>query len=263
MTLERFVKVHYREDRAKVERLKEVLRELGIECARVIEERVDLQFDALRSLQENLQDNELFIKLVIANAVVSYQLSGKGEDWWWEFSRYFSEKPPEGEIWKAYLDFLPNSRTNRRLVAGKLQRLKKLEPFLDSLAFADLKEYYYKGMAELRDRLAEVLNSKRSAKTIVFGVKMFGYAGRIAFGDFVPYPMEIEIPEDVRIRAYTERLTNEPPVQFWSRVARETGVPPLHIDSILWPVLGKKREVLERLKRECRDYELILELSSF
>ncbi len=91
----------------------------------------------------------------------------------------------------------------------------------------------------LRNDIAEALGSPKTAKTVVFAVKMFGYAGRIAFGgEFVPYPMEIDIPEDVRIKAYTERITNEPPVSFWRRVAEETGIPPLHIDSILWPVLG-------------------------
>ncbi|MCD6139921.1 MAG: N-glycosylase/DNA lyase, partial [Thermococcus sp.] len=58
--------------------------ELGIECARIIEEKVDLQFLALKNLHKNLGDDELFIKLVIANSIVSYQLSGKGEQWWLE-----------------------------------------------------------------------------------------------------------------------------------------------------------------------------------
>ncbi|WP_048148724.1 N-glycosylase/DNA lyase [Palaeococcus ferrophilus] len=260
MTLERFIGVKYRRDEDKIARLRELLEEIGIEGARVIEERVDLQFDALKNLRENLEDDELFIKLVIANAVVSYQLSGKGEAWWWEFSRHFSENPPEGSIWKAYADFLPRSRTNRRLVAGKVKRLQRLEPFLEPLDLNALGEYYLAGMGRLRDDIAEALNSKRSAKTIVFAVKMFGYAGRIAFGEFVPYPMEIEIPDDVRINAYTKRFTNEPPVSFWAGIAEETKIPPLHIDSILWPALGGNEEVKKRLKGNCKKWELVLEL---
>jgi DNA-(apurinic or apyrimidinic site) lyase len=262
MTLEKYVKIHYRADVDKVEKIKEVLRELGVKCARIIEEKVDLQFDALRNLHENLQDNELFLKLVVANSIVSYQLSGKGENWWWEFSRYFSSHPLEGSIVSAYSEFLPASRTNHRLVAGKMSRLKKLEPFLDSLSIDDLKDYYFGGMAKLREGLAVALGSKRSAKTIVFAVKMFGYAGRIVFGEFVPYPMEIEIPEDVRIKAYTERITNEPPVSFWNEVSKETGVPPLHIDSILWPALGGNERVVERLRQHCGERaKLVLELT--
>lgn len=39
-----------------------------------------------------------------------------------------------------------------------------------------------------------------SSKTIVFAVKMFGYAARIVYGRFVSYPMQIPIPVDSRIR---------------------------------------------------------------
>ena len=260
MTLDRFIKVKYREDTEKVGRLVEILGELGLECARLIEERVDLQFDALKNLRENLKDDGLFMKLVIANSLVSYQLSGKGEDWWWEFSKYFSDNPPAGSISKAYSEFLPNSKTNRRLVVGKTRRLERVEPFLNSLSLDDLMEYYFNGMERLRDDLARALGSKRSAKTVVFAVKMFGYAGRIAFDKFVPYPMAIEIPDDVRINTYTRRFTNEPPVSFWNRIAEKTGIPPLHIDSILWPVLGGKGEVLERLRKHCPKADLVLGL---
>ena len=260
MALDRFVRIKYREDREKVERLVEILGELGLDCARTIEEKVDLQFDALKNLWENLGDDELFIKLVIANALVSYQLSGKGEDWWWEFSRHFSENPPEGSITRAYSSFLPSSKTNRRLVAGKLKRIERVEPFLSSLSISEIRDYYFNGMERLRDELAKVMKAKRSAKTIVFAVKMFGYAGRITFSAFVPYPMAVEIPDDVRINAYTKRFTNEPPVSFWNRIAERTGIPPLHIDSILWPVLGGKGEVLNRLRRHCPKAQLVLEL---
>ncbi|ASJ12128.1 N-glycosylase/DNA lyase [Thermococcus thioreducens] len=262
MTLDRFIRVKYKSDDEKIRELVRILSGLGLDCAKTIEEKVDLQFDALKNLHDNLGDNELFIKLVIANSIVSYQLSAKGEQWWWEFSRYFSENPPKGSIADAYAEFLPGSRTNRRLVEGKVRRLEKLEPFLESLGLPALKGYYFWRMAGLRDDLASALNSKRSAKTVVFAVKMFGYAGRIVFGEFVPYPMAIEIPDDVRINAYTKRFTNEPPVSFWGRIAEQTGIPPLHIDSILWPVLGGNGEVLRRLKKHCPEWEDVLKLAS-
>ncbi len=262
MTLDRFIKIKYRVDEGKVRVLVETLRELGVECARTIEEKVDLQFDALKNLHGNLADDELFLKLVIANAIVSYQLTAKGEAWWWEFSRYFSETPPVGSISKAYSEFLPGSRTNRRLVAGKINRLRKLDVFLENLTLEEMRSYYFGGMENLREDLARTLNSKKNAKTIVFAVKMFGYAGRIAFRQFVPYPMSIEIPDDVRINAYTKRFTNEPPVSFWARISEETEIPPLHIDSILWPVLGGNEEVIRRLKRHCEKWGEVIKLAS-
>ncbi|WP_457750756.1 N-glycosylase/DNA lyase [Thermococcus sp.] len=262
MTLDRFVRVKYRYEEEKVEKLTEILGELRIECARTIEEKVDLQFDALKHLHDSLNDTETFLKLVIANSIVSYQLTAKGEEWWWEFSRYFSNSPPKNKIWVAYSQFLPNSRTNRRLVKGKLKRLEKLEPFLESLTLDEMRDYYLNNMLGLRDKLAEIMKSKKSAKTIVFSVKMFGYGARIAFSNFVPYPMEIEIPDDVRINAYTKRFTNEPVALFWSRIAEEVNIPPLHIDSILWPVLGGNEEVMARLRKHCPQWERIVELSN-
>jgi len=245
----------------KVEALKSILKELGIECARTIEEKVDLQFSALENLHKNLNDDELFLKLVIANSIVSYQLSGKGENWWWEFSSYFSKHSPTESIVKAYSEFLPRSKSNRRLIQLKLNRLKKLEPFLNSLTIEDLRKHY-RNMLRFRDRLAKVMNAKGDAKTIVFAVKMFGYASRIAFGDFVLYPMEIDIPKDFRIEKYTKRFTDGNPTTFWREVSKEVGIPPLHIDSILWPVLGGDKRVTERLKEHCEKYELVLELIS-
>lgn len=259
MTLDRFIRIRYKEDDARIEKLRDILRKLGVECARTIEEKVDLQFSALLRLRESLGDDETFIRLVTANALVSYQLNATGEEWWREFSEYFSGNPPEGSIKDAYARFLRTSRTNRRLIAGKLKRLQRAEPFLQSLTLREM-ENYYRDMEGFRNELAGVLGSKRTAKTIVFSVKMFGYACRIVFRQFIPYPMEVEIPDDIRINAYTRRFTDAPPVVFWDRIARDVSIPPLHIDSILWPVLGRHAEVRERLKRHCLQANLVLML---
>ncbi len=242
------------EDRIHV--LKTILRELGIECARGIEERVDIQFSALERLHKNIADDDLFIKLVIANAVVSYQLSGSGERWWCEFSRYFSRNPPE-DILDAYTHFLPASRTNRRLIPAKLRRLEKLVSFIRTEEF----DAYYENMVKFRNDLARVLTARKDAKTIVFAVKMFGYAMRIVSHKFVPYPMEIDIPRDSRIERYTKKFTDENPIKFWRRISEEVCIPPLHIDSVLWSVLGwpvlRDREKL-RLKSACENADMVL-----
>jgi len=91
---------------------------------------------------------------------------------------------------------------------------------------------------------------------------MFGYASRIAFGEFIPYPMEIDIPKDFRIENYTKRLTSQDPVKFWREIALEVSIPPLHIDSILWPVLGEDDRVIDRLKKYCGKSDFVLRLAS-
>ncbi len=220
----------------------ETIEVIGVDGARFIEEHVDPQFQALLFLYENMENKKLFVPLVVANALVSYQLSGKGEEWWWEFAHWFSENPAV-DFSGAYGAFLPKSRTNRRLVDAKVKRLSRAERFLRSM---DLGKYYEDMVALQRD-LAKTLGTNRNAKTIVFAVKMFGYAMRIATGGFRPYPFEIPIPTDSRIKRITEKLGGENPTEFWNGVARASGVPPLHIDSILWPVLGNDPKVREKI----------------
>jgi len=224
--------------------LVDVIKELDIDGARYVEEHVDPQFQALLYLYENIINKKLFVPLVVANALVSYQLSGKGEDWWWEFARWFSENPVDS-IYGAYKVFLPESKTNRRITNVKLRRLDRVEQFLQSM---DTDEYYADMMA-LQQNLAKALSTQKNAKTIVFSVKMFGYAMRIATGEFRPYPMEIPIPVDSRIQKITDKLGADDPITFWQGLAEKTGVPPLHIDSILWPAMSGDPTVQEKIKR--------------
>ncbi len=237
--------------------ISEILKGLGVECARKIEEKVDLQFEAIKKLSRFV-NSELLMKLVIANSIVSYQLSAKGEEWWNEFAEYFSgrELRDETKILEEYRKFLPNSRTNRRLVDVKLRRIEKIKGVLERLSLDDLREFYMKNMNGLRELIADSLGSNLNSKTIVFMVKMFGYSGRIAFGKFVPFPMNIPIPLDSRIKRYTSMITNTEPTKFWNIVSEKSGIPPLHIDSILWPVLGESEEVMKRIRRVCRPEEL-------
>jgi len=236
----------------------ELIRGFGIEGARFIEEHVDPQFQALIYLYEHMENKERFAPLVVANALVSYQLSGRGEDWWWEFARYFSENPVV-DFAGAYRVFLPYSKTNRRLVEAKVKRLQRAEAFLQGM---DPKRYYTH-MTALQKDLARTLETGRNAKTVVFAVKMFGYAMRIATGEFRPYPMDIPIPVDSRIRKLTERLNRNNPARFWQDVAEQTRVPPLHIDSILWPALSGDPDVQDKIRRTFGNIgdELILFLS--
>ncbi len=221
----------------------EIIGSIGIEGARYIEEHIDPQFQALLFLYEHMKDKKLFVPLVVANSLVSYQLSGKGEEWWWEFAHYFSENPVV-EFSEAYKAFLPESRTNRRLVGTKVKRLKRVDAFLQAMD----PDRYYADMVRLRDDLAKVLGTNKSAKTIVFAVKMFGYAMRIATGEFRQYPFEVPIPVDSRIKRITEKLGGGDPTEFWNRIAKETNVPPLHIDSILWPAMSGNKEVREKIR---------------
>ena len=236
-------------DIEKTNKLINTIKDLGIDGSRYIEENIDMQYSYLKDLHNKLSNKSKFLKLIIINGIASYQLSTTGENWWKEFSQH-NWTDEEDNIIDEYITFLKNSKGNRRLLEGKIKRIKKLS-FLNNLSINDLKEYY-DNMENLRNDLAENLGSKKEGKTVVFAVKMFGYGSRMVFKYFNPYPFTIDIPLDSRINKFTERFLNSnkqsDKLRFWNFVSEKTGVPPLHIDSILWSALGKSKNVIDKLK---------------
>ncbi len=237
-----------------------LLRKLSIEDIRKIEEKFDKQFKALKNLYENTRDENSFPLLVVLNALVSYQLNVTGELYWWEFAKYFSNREIGDEI-GAMKHFLRSSKGNKRFINMKIRRLEKIAGYKNFI-----KENYknfYENMVSFRDFLSKIMKQDKNAKTIVFAVKMFGYAMRIYTKKFIPYPFEIAIPLDVRIKKITEKFTTGEPAEFWFSVAKKVKIPPLHIDSVLWnlykndseklkTLLPEKFEILERIKNIIR-----------
>ncbi|NPA86678.1 MAG: N-glycosylase/DNA lyase [Candidatus Diapherotrites archaeon] len=211
----------------------ETIKAIGVEGARWVEEHLDEQYKALSFLAPHLSGED-FLKLMVIHALLSYQLSSTGEEWWWEFARHFSRKSLKTVC--EYRNFLISSRGGRRLLPQKLRRLERICGWIENVELLP----YYTRMLDLRNEIARVLGTSSSSKTVVFAVKMFGYGGRILTGRFVPYPMEVPIPVDLRIERLTRRLGDDDPIRFWNEVARASSVPPLHIDSILWPLLGNE-----------------------
>lgn len=200
------------------------LREIGIEGARYVEEHGDPQFQAIKRFPDP--------RGALANALVSYQLSMRGEDYWNAYASFFSFHP------LSLSNFLLFLKThNPRLFPAKKRRLERIWGFLERMD----PEHYYGDMVALWQDLAGVLGTKKEGKTVVFAVKMFGYAMRILTGKFIPYPMEVPIPLDSRILRLTRSLTSQDPLSFWFQVSQGSGVPPLHIDSLLWPAMGSEQ----------------------
>ncbi|MBB6068053.1 N-glycosylase/DNA lyase [Methanococcus maripaludis] len=223
----------------KINELLEIFGHFDVNFAKYMEEKIDTQYFVLENLKNSMKNDEMFIKLVILNSIVSYQLCTTGEIWWEEFSKYWSKHDANNEnLGESYVNFLENSKGNRRLLNVKIKRIERIIPFLENLNLLDFKTYY-SNMEKLLENLSKYLNSKKNSKTVVFAVKMFGYASRIVFNEFFPYPMNIEIPKDSRIEKYTLKFTDENPIKFWNEVSKTAKIPPLHIDSIIWPVLGR------------------------
>ncbi|MBP1448772.1 MAG: N-glycosylase/DNA lyase [Thermoproteus sp.] len=202
---------------------------------RILElEKKDPQYLAICRLCKARPEAEA-ARLAMLNALVSYKLSGRGEEHWDYFSKYFTEHK-SSDICKSFIEYIKRSpylalgrdgRTRRALKACRYS------PNLDDL------------LRSWRE-LADVLGAEGDAKTIVFAIKILNYVYMCCRGRARPAPFEIPIPVDYRVAKLTscmglvdigpeEALRRREEVQrIWSRIAEASGVPPLHIDTLLW-----------------------------
>ncbi len=206
-------------------------------------ESADRQLLALRELWSEVRGKvsiEDFLFFTIANALVCYQLSGKGEDYWEEFAQQATGALLNiltfDDVTNFFKDFLPNSKCNKRLVKIKLKRVERLREFYTEFIKPGQAQEYYADMLSLAESLASTMRQKLTDKTILFAIKMFGYAGRVAYGKVVSYPQELSAPIDSRlIKLAPKGLKNSTEVkEFYNKVAHELQIPPLHLDAILW-----------------------------
>ncbi len=227
--------------------LKDFVSKYSLEDIRHLEESRDRQYIALLNCWNSMQklwikdDKYVFLKLVLQNSLISYQLSWTWESWWQEFSACVVDneqfhKTNNLDVWKY---FLKNCKKNCRLTDVKFQRLMRLQKIFDNIRNSDDFWFYYQNMYILNKMLAKIMDQKHNAKTIVFAVKMFWYASRISFQEFLFYPFEVQIPLDSRLKKIYEinvGVWSNPRevLDYFENLSNETNIPPLHLDSVLW-----------------------------
>lgn len=207
-------------------------------------EELDRQFIAIKILYENIENKENYLSLIIANSIICYQLSWKWEDYWEEFSKYFSNNQiNKNNLLEELWNFIKQSKNNKRFIDTKIKRLEKLKLFLKKFYWKE--KYFYKNMLELRDELSKTMKQKPDAKTIVFAVKMFNYWARNIY-EFQKFPKEITIPVDSRITNLFEKYsphTNLLPLKergqwnikdFYKELSERLDIPELHLDALVW-----------------------------
>ena len=201
-------------------------------------EEADRQYKALSELYRKIKNPEEFLKLIVINALLSYQLQTKGEEYWEAFAGYFSE----GKGVDDFPDFL--SKFNRRFLSAKLKRFGKVRGCVEELFKRFSLEELGRDLTLLVDFLSECLNQKRDAKTVVFSAKMFAYGYKIAFNRYPEGLWEIEIPLDSRLKKVL------PSTKEWRRVAEEVGIPPVRLDALIWVPMGGESSLPEELKEK-------------
>ncbi len=216
-----------------------ILKKYSIEDILVLEKQ-DRQFLAIKRLFKKLKNQEYFLPLIITNALISYQLSSKWEDYWEEFSREASKFDFQENKFKLNLlknffkEFLPQSKWNKRLLNITKTRINKILNFLEKII--NKEQYFYKNILEFQDLLSKNMKQKKDDKTIVFTIKMFYFWARIKFKKIVLLPFEINLPIDSRIIKLTKKFNNSnlSTKDFWLYISKKINIPSLHLDAFLW-----------------------------
>lgn len=226
--------------------LEKFLSEYDIKKTKELEHQ-DPQFLALENCWWNIKNkNEnLFLCLVIQCALVSYQIAWSGE---LRRTEFWEKVQNERDILKNmrdnnqlntdwWFDFLKTSKNNKRIYNIKKSRIEKFNRILDIE-----KDFfsYYNNLEELNKILAKIMNTQLYSKTIVFAIKMFGYACSIISWKDIYYPMSINIPVDSRLKKIYKLNENKDPINeleicdyFWN-LSKKFQIPPLDLDAILW-----------------------------
>jgi len=203
--------------------------------------------------------------LLAINALVSYMLAGRGEDYWNSFADYAHAvgKPSENYLGLIELvkEFVKGSRHHRLARTAKLSRLSKLMRCNALAKFENPKSEFLDDPYSLLKVLAECLKCSEYTKTIVFAVKMYYYGVKACLGTDLVLPTKIKVPADRRLAylAYTsgiielggelrrgevvERLMKRSGLvrTAWGRVAELSNIPPAHLDAPLW-MIGRYAE---------------------
>jgi len=216
--------------------LRDILSKFDVEEILYFEENYDLQYKYLKLLYKNIRNQNLFLKIIVINSLLAFQLSYKGEKFWKIFSIYFS-KYDNNDIYNNFLSFI--NLYNKRYKEIKIKRLSKIYNWIkdkDLLIYKD-------DLVKFNLEIAEVMRQNIYDKTIVFSTKIYGYGLRI-IGYKIIFPFEIFIPIDNRIRKISKDRN------YWIRLSKEVNIPLLHIDSLIWITMGLDNDKIERIRNE-------------
>lgn len=241
----------------RLEKVAKIIKDIGLKTVYAIEDE-DPQLKALKTIYEKTGHIGYVCLLAVANALISYKLTVKGEKYWSEFSKHMAATSPEYKrVFENIKEFLVKTKLN---VFAKNSKVKRLTKFLKSPIATEIyvrPQLYRQDLERLRYGIAKATNANPNAKTIVFSVKMFYYAYYSSTGERPIVPYTIPLPVDIRISTLTissgiidvigvEKLKNKALYllgrkaddvrRVWFKVSLLSRIPSLNIDSLLWPI---------------------------
>jgi DNA-(apurinic or apyrimidinic site) lyase len=256
------VRVELSEGRARA--LSAAFGSVGLERVMEVEESLDPQLRSASEVARRWGAGPGSLCSLLT-ALISYRLAMRGEEWWACYRDFFGRKECPGDPAAAVAavgEFLRSCRGGviaREAKARRLERALAAAPALRRLVESP-SEAILGDPRALLSALAAALGQDPQDKTIVFSLKMAYYACRGAECPGAVLPFHVGIPVDVRVSCVSHSsgllevasavdpvraIMSRPEVarRAWFEVSRGSGIPPLHLDSLIWIVGRAPRDL--------------------
>lgn len=216
----------------------------------------DPQYVAVKRIVEHV-GLKIASAVIIANALVAYQLTSRGEDYWLGFADWVIRRNVNAEnVVELHRRFLEETRYNRFNVKAKIKRIYL---FYKSNLFHELLDdplRYCYGLDGLVKEVSRVLGVSPESKTIVFAGKMYYYfckaSGKKCTGN-IPIPVDRRVAflsltscmirgcsKDLILctRELMSKYNRRIVIDVWNKVSLITGIQSYRLDSLVW-LLGR------------------------
>lgn len=191
-----------------------------------------------------------FATFMVVAGLNDYQLTGPAEKVYWPKLHEVLRRNPVPDTPADLARILRPFYERERFKKRKLVRLEKfLTSELASRIWNSSPKEVSSQFHDIWIQLADVMNQKKHAKTIVFAMKTLGIALILAGESNFDFS-RIPIPVDIRVRRITFRLEghelNDKLIrEFWSEVLRKIrstnpSVTMIHLDSLVWQIGNMK-----------------------
>ncbi len=226
---------------AAIAKTASMLSGLSLEDVLGIEE-VDPQFEVAAAVCSSGEPGAA--ASVFLAALSAYRLRCSGEEYWERFAKHFAGGGHAADPVERVSRFLLGDPCSSYLRETKIGRVKRFSDHSDTIEGL-ARSCEFEKLWRLASR---VLGADPASKTVVFAVKMVYYCGRATGACSGPLPAEIPIPLDSRVARATlalglvsaesadevMRKCGREAVEAWRAVGEATGIPPIHLDVLLW-----------------------------
>ena len=137
--------------------------------------------ETLRHMYGEIESKEIFLPLIISNAIICYKSAHNDEVYWENFRRKTLENKLNTiqDIYLFFIDFLPQTSYFERSYQKKVEHLKEFDTFLYEL-FCKQK-YYYKHPEDFTKHLHKCITWIPNPKVWEFSQKIFNIGSNIRF----------------------------------------------------------------------------------